>query len=302
MRRCWLLVAVAVLVAGCTSSGHAPTRPGTPPHTSVPAPTTPRGVQGAAAASAIPHFAHIVVVIEENHAFSEIIGSAQAPYLNTLARTGALLTRSYGITHPSEPNYLALFSGSTQGLTSDACPLRYGTRNLATQLRTHGLRFVGYAQSLPYAGYRGCSAGPYARKHAPWFNFPNLPGRLGKPMSAFPADFTRLPRVSFVVPDLDHDMHDGTIGQADRWLRSHLGGYAAWAPRHNSLLIVTWDEDDNSASNRIPGVLVGAHVRRGRYAGRVDHYTILRTIEAACGLPALRRAANRAPITDIWTR
>jgi acid phosphatase len=255
----------------------------------------------AATGPAVPRFAHIVVVIEENHSFGEVIGNSQAPYINALARSGALLARSYGITHPSEPNYLALFSGSTHGLTDDSCPHVYHAQNLGAELRSHGMSFVGYAESLPSTGYLGCSAGTYARKHAPWTDFANLPTSVGKPMSAFPSHYARLPRVAFVVPNLEHDMHDGTIAQADSWLHSHLAGYLRWARLHNSLLVVTWDEDDRSASNHIPGVLAGAHVRHLRYRGRVDHYTVLRTIEAACGLPAIGRAAFRAPIRGVWT-
>lgn len=248
----------------------------------------------------MPHFAHIVVVIEENHAYGEVVGNSDAPYINKLAHSGALLTRAHGVAHPSEPNYLALFSGSTHGITDDSCPLQFHARNLASQLRNHGMRFVGYAESLPSAGYLGCSAGEYARKHAPWTDFANLPATIGKPMSAFPAHYGRLPRVAFVVPNLIHDMHDGTVAQADRWLHNHLGGYVRWARQHNSLLVVTWDEDDGSTGNHIPGVLVGAHVRSVHYRGRVDHYRMLRTIEAACQLPAIGKAAYRTPIGRIW--
>ncbi len=285
-----LVAAIVLLATACTRSHPS----------AVPARSSPPAIDGAAGANAVPHFAHIVVVVEENRSYSDIVGSPQAPYINRLARTGALLTHSYGVRHPSEPNYLALFSGSTHGLTDDSCPHRYRAGNLGAQLHARGLRFVGYAESLPSSGYLGCSAGSYARKHAPWTNFTNVPAAAGKPMSRFPTHYRRLPRVSFVIPNLDHDMHDGTVGQADRWLRARLGGYASWARSHNSLLIVTWDEDDWSADNHIPGVLAGAHVRRIHYGGRVDHYRLLRTIEAACGLPALGVAANRTPIAGTW--
>jgi phosphatidylinositol-3-phosphatase len=257
-------------------------------------------IMAARATSPVPHFAHIVVVVEENRAYADVIGNANAPYINGLAASGTLLTGSYGVIHPSEPNYLALFSGSTHGLSDDSCPHSYASRSLGSQLRAHGLRFAAYSQSLPSVGYMGCTSGGYARKHAPWTNFTNLPAQVGKPMGAFPADYTRLPRVSFVVPDLKHDMHDGTVAQADTWLSRQLSGYATWAGTHNSLLIVTWDEDDRSADNHVPGVIAGAHVARMSYTGKVDHYTVLRTIEAACGLPALGQARNRSPITAIW--
>jgi acid phosphatase len=298
-----LVVAVALALAApaCTSAS-APHRAASPsPRPATSTGTSSRAVDGTAAAGAVPHFAHIVVVVEENRAYADVIGRAEAPYLNSLAAAGTLLTRSYGVRHPSEPNYLALFSGSTHGLTDDSCPHRFRGDNLGAQLRSRGMRFVGYAESLPATGYLGCYADPYARKHAPWTDFADLPARVGKPMSRFPSDYRRLPRVAFVVPNLDHDMHDGTVAQGDRWLRRHLSGYVTWARRHNSLLIVTWDEDDSSAGNHIPGVLVGAHVRRVHYGGRVDHYTMLRTLEAACGLPALGAAARRTPITRVWT-
>jgi acid phosphatase len=243
-----------------------------------------------------------VVVVEENRAYGDVIGSADARFLNALARRGVLLARSYAVTHPSEPNYLALFSGSTHGLSDDSCPHTYAAGNLAAQLRARGMSFAGYAESLPAPGYAGCAAGAYARKHAPWTDFAGLPASVGEPMSAFPHDFAELPRVAFVVPNLEHDMHDGTVAQGDAWLRSNLGSYASWAVRHDSLLVVTWDEDDTSAGNHIPGVLVGAHLRRGRLGTPIDHYTVLRTIEAACGLPGLGQAAHRAPITSVWTR
>ena len=280
-------------MAGCTST--------TTTASSAPTPSPPRGVDGVTSGASLPRFAHIVVVVEENHAYGDVIGSPDAPYLNRLAGSGTLFTRSYGVTHPSQPNYLALFSGSTHGLTNDSCPHRYTGRNLGAQLLAHGQSFVGYAESLPSVGYLGCTYGPYARKHAPWTDFTTVPSRLGKPMSAFPTHFNRLPRLAFVVPNLNHDMHDGTVGQADSWLRRHLAGYVRWARTHNSLLIVTWDEDDRSADNHIPGLLAGAHVRPMHYRGRVDHYRLLRTIEALCRLPALRLAAQRTPITSVWT-
>jgi acid phosphatase len=120
-------------------------------------------------------------------------------------------------------------------------------------------------------------------------------------MSAFPADPAALPTVSFVIPNLGHDMHDGSRAVADAWLRDQLGGYAAWAPRHDSLLVVTTDEDDYSSANRIATLLVGAHVRAGRFGGRVDHYGVLRTIEDLLGLPELGRSAVSPPIPgQVW--
>jgi hypothetical protein len=225
---------------------------------------------------------HVVIVVMENHAASQIVGSAAAPYINKLAGTGAYFSESFAVAHPSEPNYLALFSGSTHGVTDDRCPLSYQGPNLAQQLLSAGKTFIGYSENLPSAGFTGCTAaGGYARKHAPWVNFKKLPASVNQPFTAFPAaDFAGLPTVSFVVPSLANDMHDGTVTAADAWLQKHIGPYADWAMAHNSLLIVTWDEDDTHHGNQIATLFHGPMVKPGVYSNRITHYDVLRTIEA----------------------
>jgi hypothetical protein len=245
---------------------------------------------------------HIVVVIFENKHRSNVIGSRQAPYLNKLAAKGASMTHSYGVTHPSQPNYLALFSGSTHGVTSNACPQHFRKAdNLGHQLRKSGRSFIGYAESLPKTGFRGCSSGRYLRKHNPWVNFGTLPASTNRPFSAFPRDYRKLPTVSFVSPNMCNDMHDCSIRTGDRWMKKHFSKYARWAPRHNSLLIVTFDENAGGTVKSIPTIIVGANVRPGVYAERLDHYKLLRTIEDVYGLPALGRAKARSPLSKIWT-
>jgi acid phosphatase len=239
---------------------------------------------------------HVVVVVMENHASGQILGSAQAPYLNALAKRGLVLSDSHGETHPSEPNYLALFAGQTFGVTSDACPLRLTGPTLAGELRAAHLGFAGYSEGLPKTGFTGCQSGRYARKHNPWVNFASLPASLNKSFSAFPKSYGSLPTVSIVVPDLGDDMHDGTIQQADSWLRKKLGAYVTWASSHRSLLIVTWDEDNGTSANHIPTFVVGDQVRVGTVARRVNHYTLLRTIEDLYGLPRLGQSRQEKPI------
>lgn len=247
--------------------------------------------------------AHVVVVVEENHSYDDVIGNQSAPYINSLAENGTLMTQSFAVTHPSEPNYMALFAGDTFGLASDACPVNAGSAaNLASELTVAGLTFGGFAEDLPAVGAGVCSAGKYARKHAPWANFTKMPADVSLPFDRFNArgDYTSLPTVSFVIPNLDNDMHDGSIAQADRWLQANLSGYAIWAKANNSLLIVTWDEDDNGADNHIPTVFYGAHVPIARYGGPVSHYSVLSTLEQFYGLPKTGSAAAAAAIPDIW--
>ena len=164
------------------------------------------------------------------------------------------------------------------------------------------MSFVGYAEGLPAAGSPVCSQGQYARKHVPWTDFSNVLGSVSKPFTSWPTgDFAGLPTVSFVIPNLCNDMHDCGVAVGDAWLRAHVGWYADWAMRHDSLLILTWDENDGSADNQIPTVLAGQHVRPGRYAEPITHYNVLATIETAYALPRSGQAATARPITDIWT-
>jgi acid phosphatase len=253
-----------------------------------------------ARAATLPAYDHIVVVIEENHSYSEVIGNANAPYITSLANNGAKMTQSFAVTHPSEPNYLALFSGSTQGLTNDSCPHTYSAENLGHQLIAAGRTFKGYSESMPSDGYTGCSSGRYARKHNPWVNFTNVPSASNLRFSVFPTGFTTLPRVSFVVPNLCNDMHDCGVSTGDTWLRNNIGAYATWARTHNSLLLVTFDEDDSSASNRIPTLFYGAHVATASYSEHITHYTVLRTLESLNGLGCVANSCSVAAITDIW--
>ena len=296
-----VVLAVLAVLAGCGGSG--PSRPAGQTGSSAAAgqPSVSGAAPPATPGAAIPAPAHTVVVVMENHSYADILGNPAAPFINELARRGALFTRSYAITHPSEPNYLALFSGSTQGIADDGCPDRFAAPNLAADLLKAGRSFAGYAEDLPGAGSPPCSAGDYARKHVPWADFSNVPGSVSLPFTSFPATaLARLPTVSFVIPNLCDDMHDCNVAAGDTWLRAHLGGYVDWAMTHDSLLILTWDEDDGSQANQIPTIFAGQQVRPGRYAELITHYRVLATIEAAYALPRDGQAATATPITDIW--
>lgn len=252
-----------------------------------------------AAEQPLPRPDHIVIVVEENKPFAQIIGNPDAPYINALAKRGVLFTNSYGVTHPSQPNYLALFSGSTHGVSSNECPLNLSGENLASALLQRKLSFASYAESMPEAGYPGCSSGAYKRKHNPAANWPGL-SAYSLPYSQFPQDFTQLPTVALVVPDQQGDMHDGSIAQGDAWLAQEIEPYAQWALTHNSLLIVTWDEDDGSGDNRVATIMLGAMVKPGASSQRISHYTLLRTLSQMYGLPVLGESRHEQPINGIW--
>jgi len=264
----------------------------------------------ASAAGSVHRFDHVVIVVMENKNYSDIIGRPdEAPYLNSLASGGAVFSNSFAVAHPSQPNYLALFSGSTQGVTGDDCPHNFsGVPNLGAELIGAGLRFAGYSESMPSAGYTGCgsylSLG-YVRTHNPWSDFSNVPAASNRTFTSFPANFSLLPTVSFVIPNLCNDMHYCSRDTGDSWIRQHLGGYASWARSHNSLLIVTWDEDGSifglgGDGNKVATIFYGAHVRPGVYGERTGHYGVLRTVEDMYGLPHAGASATASPITDVW--
>ncbi len=272
---------------------------------------SPSGTAGTMpTASSLPRFDHVVVVIEENHGYSEIVGANSAPYINSLAAQGMSFTNSHATAHPSEPNYLDLFSGSDQGVIGDACDSSvYAPPDLGGQLIGAKYSFAGYSEGLPAAGDTSCShsATSYARKHVPWANFSDTNGpTTNLPYTSFPttaSGYSSLPTVSFVIPNLNNDMHDGTIQQGDTWLQQNLDGYAQWAKTNNSLLLVTWDENDTStgdASNQIATIFVGQHVQVGTNNTSIDHFNVLRTLEDMYGLSPANNAANASDILGVW--
>jgi acid phosphatase len=284
------LLIVLALLSGCSSGGPTRDSDSTGPEI--------RGVP-----AGLPRPAHVVVVIFENHAADQVIDSPAAPYLTSLARAGAYFVHAHGIAHPSQPNYLALFSGSAHGVFSDACPQNFGRApNLASQLDRNGYSFVGYAEGLPTPGYLGCRTGEYARKHAPWADFTGLPRTTAQPLAAFPKRLANLPTVSFVVPNLCHDMHDCPVADGDNWARAYLPRYLSWARTHNSLLITTFDEDDHTPANHIATILDGPMVQPGRYPQLIDHYNVLRTLEDMYHLSPLALARRAHPVMCWRTR
>lgn len=273
----------------------------------------------------LPVYDHIVIVMEENKGFDQVIGSSDAPYINdTLKKEGANLVNMFAEEHKSEGNYFWFFSGSNQDVGfKDKIPgQQINAPNLGEQLIAAGLSFKGYSEDLPAIGATDAKSGKYARKHAPWISFANVPnGKTADDSSNlrfedFPSDYSKLPTVAFVVPNLDHDMHDGTIQDGDSWLQQHIGDYYQWAKDHNSLLILTFDESEHGKTgltdpaaaapedqNRIVAILAGAHIKPGDYAEGpgLTHVNLLRTLESMYKLNpsgAQQQNAVAAGITD----
>ena len=235
---------------------------------------------------------HIVVVTLENQNIDDLVGNtAQAPFFNQLVSEGMLFTNYDALAHPSQPNYLALFSGSMEGVTTDTVPSQFPSTvpTLASALAANGLTFAGYAET---------AADP---AHTPWVDFANSAADAQN-FSAFSttaSGFAALPTVSFVTPS-DADNMTDSIASGDQWLQANLAAYAAWAQANNSLLIVTFDENDNDAwPNQIATVVVGAGVPAGVTNNQpANQYALLATIESLYGLTPIGESAG-APILDF---
>jgi hypothetical protein len=260
---------------------------------------------GASAPPQVPAFDHVVVVVMENKERGKVLGNPAAPAFNAFARNGAVLTAYRGVTHPSLPNYLALVSGSTHGISSDCTSCTVGGRSLADTLEAKKLTWKAYAEGLPRVGWTGPSRGRYAKKHVPFLYFRGVlarPARLRRivPLAQLGRDRAagRLPNYALVVPDLCHDMHDCSVATGDTWLKRFLPPLLKLP---GTAVFVVFDESD-TADPRVPGLVLGPLVRAHSYStGATSHYSLLRTIEEGLGLPLLGRSARAVPVTGIWS-
>lgn len=305
---------------------------------------------------------HIVIVVEENHDADQVIGNANAPYINeTLLGNGLYYSNAHGTDHPSQPNYLEMFAGTNPGAQGVNSPLQqhyqpgnestpagqyalnhgddyntgqpFSAANLGAELLASGKTFAGYSEDLPTVGFTGEQADgingnrSYVEKHNPWAQFQGtgpheLPADTNQPFTTFQntTDFSKLPTVSFVVPNEYNDMHDtvsntglyadptqgkdangdpldmngnpvnddATIQNGDTWLSNNIEAYRDWATTHNSILITVWDENDYDFSNPndIPMIINGDPrlVQSGVNDSYVNHFDLLKTLESTYGL------------------
>jgi acid phosphatase len=227
---------------------------------------------------------------------------------------GATFNRSFGVTHPSQPNYFALFAGSDLAVNSDACPAPgspFAAENLGHALEASARTWRAYSENLPSAGATGCSydgsvaSGLYTRKHDPWTYFTNVNHLNERPYSDLALDLAALPSLAIVVPNNCHNSHNSstpgcTALDADTWLSQNVPAMlAALGP--NGLFILTWDEDDSASGNRILTVFVGPHVKSGFVTNvSVSHYTVVRTLCESLGLPLMGKTPFENPIADVW--
>lgn len=250
-------------------------------------------VQGPYISSDVPKYQHIFYITMENHSYDDIIGSPNAPRINALAHGYGLATAYYGVTHPSEPNYVAAIGGSYYGIqddspynsTANGVSHTISAPSIVDQLEGAGLTWKTYQQSLPYAGFTGTaypsSSNPlYASKHNPFLNFSHVqhsPAELQHivPDTQLSTDLQsgNVPNFSFIAPDQCHDMHgiasctddDALLRTGDAYVANVVSAITAssvWA-KDNNAIVITWDENDSSpfgttgCCNANPG---GGHV------------------------------------------
>jgi hypothetical protein len=271
--------------------------------------------------------AHVIVVMEENYAYAKIIGASLAPTFTALSKASycANMTLATAISHPSEPNYLQLFSGSNQGVTTDLsgpCPgAPLNNCNLGSQIIQSGHTFIGYSEGQPSVGWISGDKGNYYTKHCPWINWighntnpDTIPVTSDQPYTAFPDSnhYSTLPSMAWVIPNSIDDMHDGSASSAipngDTWFKKNMMPLVRWAsnPVNNTIVIVIWDEDDyssSSPSNHIPLLVCSGLVIGGNYGTAVNHYSTLRLMEEMFGITTYCGSAATAteyPI-NMWT-
>jgi acid phosphatase len=262
----------------------------------------------------VPSTRPVILIVFENKSDKDILGAAEAPYLNGLIQRGAIGTDYQAVAHPSQPNYLALFSGSPQGITDDRSH-DLSAPTLADQIEAAGRTWRVFAENLPADGcYTGEAneggpdgAGLYVRKHNPAISFTSISGSPSRcaniqPMSRFAPDAADF---IWVVPNMCHVMHDCAIADGDAWLRSFAGPILespAFGPGGTGVLYITFDEGaDKSRSNEIVTLAIGPTVRAGvRSDVAHSHYSLLRTIETGLGLPCLADACAANTLGEMF--
>ena len=260
----------------------------------------------------VPAFTHVVVAVFENKEVTSIAGNPDAPTFNALARRYATLTNYDAIGHPSLPNYLALVSGSTQGITNDCTRCVVSAPSLVNTLFRAHKTWKTYAEDLPYPGFTGSSAGEYVKRHEPFLYFHdilNSPGRRKRivPFTQFGRDVARrrLPNYSLIVPNLCSDMHDCSVATGDAWLKTNIVPLLHSRALRGGVVFVIFDEGTTATGGggQVEALALGPTVRRGSTFRRAtNHYGLLRTIEDAWKLPRLGLSRTATPIGGIWKK
>jgi phosphatidylinositol-3-phosphatase len=238
----------------------------------------------------VPRLAHAVVIVFENHERTDILGSGAAPTFDQLASTYAQATADYAVAHPSLPNYLALVSGSTHGVTNDCTDCPQHGQTIGSQLSAKHLAWAAYAEGYP-------SSSRFAKKHVPFLYFPGSASHV-LPLQRF--NPRRLPAYALVIPDLCNDMHDCSIATGDHWLHNFI---VPLLTVKDTAIFIVFDEgtSNTGGGGNVALIVAGTAVQRHSvFKAATSHYGLLRTIESGLGLRLLGHARTATPLTGIW--
>lgn len=251
---------------------------------------------------------HVFFVWLENKGYNSIVGSSNAPYINSLVKRGTLFKNSYALTHPSQPNYIQWFSGQTNEIQTNNCiNYRLKSPTMWNLLDAGGASMKWLSESLPAVGSTVCEAYPYVKKHNPMPSFATTPADANQPLTYInlqdTSTFNSLDNVICITPNMLHDMHDGTVREGDDWLKTNFSKLIDWCMTNNSIFVLYYDESETSADNRIPVVMVGEHVKQNYTIDtRYDHYNWSLTVTSLFGVAKTAWQANPSAWNNIEPR
>jgi acid phosphatase len=261
----------------------------------------------------VPASNHVFLLMEENHMYSDVIGSGAMPYLSSLASNYGLATQYFANTHPSIGNYFMLTTGQILTNNDSDCGV-YSNDNLVRRLITAGKTWKSYAESLPSAGYIGCDSGAYVKRHNPFSYFSDVVNSSSEkanlvPFTQFASDLAnnQLPEFSFIVPDVNDDGHNGSLGQADVWLKTNIAPLLASAAfQADGMLIIVFDEAETSdaqgGGGHVVATVIGPKVKSGYTSTtHYQHQSTLKTLLEALGAnPALGAAGSASDMKEFF--
>jgi phospholipase C len=243
-----------------------------------------------------------MVIVEENHSYEQVVGNAAMPYFNSLASTYGLATNYTGVSHPSEPNYLGMISGSIWDNPPDMTPQQktYPGPTFVDQLAAAGIDWKAYMEDMPVTCdlTDGYGPGSYDVNHNPFMYFTeirNTPAQCNRdvPFTQFATDLSggTAPPFMFVSPNIINDMHDGTLQQGDAWLQQQIPLILAssWY-QQGGIVIVTFDEGEST--ERVATIVISASNHGVQLTTATNHYGMLRGLEETYRVPLLGAAAD----------
>jgi len=298
------IISPTVPIGFPTGTIGSPTPTSTAPTSTITVPVTTTATPGLS-------FSHVYLIVMENKGYGEIIGNTNAPYINSLIAKYGLAANYKAVAHPSQPNYVALFSGSTQGVLTDGIYNLDG-QNLADQLEAHGKTWQAVAQNVPLDCFTGAAAsdgedgtGTYARKHEPAISFTDIstsPVRCSH-ITNFAHFDPAAADFSFIAPNLCNDMHDCSVAIGDTFLQTFVPtilNSSAW--QQNGVLFIVWDEGEGLfSSNQVAALVIAKSVPPGFQSTIAHtHYSLLRTIEDSWGLGCLNETCTANTLGEFF--